>query len=52
MAISEIDFGAARPIEGYGPEFYRIGGAALPAPALNVPGREAGWGGFGDMAPL
>jgi len=52
MAISEIDFGAARPIEGYGPEFYRIGGAVLPAPALIVPGRETGWGGFNDMAPL
>ena len=52
MRIDEIDFGAARPIEGYGPDFYRIGGAVLPAPSLIVPGLETGWGGFDDMAPL
>lgn len=52
MKLTEIDFGAARPIEGYGPGFFRIGGQALPAPALIAPGLEAGWGGFDDVAPL
>ena len=52
MKLNEIDFGAARPIEGYGPDFFRLGGVAHPAPVLIAPGLVTGWGGYDDPAPL
>jgi uncharacterized protein len=52
MRLSEIDFGAARPVEGYGPDFFRIGGEAHPAPLLIVPGAVRPWGGYDDPEAL
>jgi uncharacterized protein len=52
VRLTEIDFGAAQPIEGYGPGFFRIGGVAHPAPVLIAPGHVVPWGGFDDPAPL
>ena len=52
MKLNEIDFGAARPIEGYGPHFFRLGGVAHPAPVLIAPGLVTGWRGYDDPAPL
>lgn len=52
MRLTEIDYGAARPIEGYGPGFFRLGGAAHPAPVVIAPGHVAPWGGYDDPAPL
>lgn len=52
MRLNEIDFGAAKPIEGYGPGFFRLGGEALEAPVLIAPGHHAPWQGFEDPAPL
>ena len=52
MRLIEIDYGAARPIEGYGPGFFRIGGAVHPAPVLIAPGHVAPWAGTDDPAPL
>ena len=52
MNLTEIDFGAARPIEGYGADFYRLDGVAHPAPVVIAPARVAAWGGYDDAAPL
>ncbi len=52
MRLTEIDFGAAQPIEGYGPGFFRLGGVVHPAPVLFVPGQALAWGGYGDTATL
>jgi uncharacterized protein len=52
MQLREIDFGAARPIEGYGPDFFRLGGVAHAAPVLFWPGGAQAWGGYGDAATL
>ncbi|MFN4099131.1 MAG: Mth938-like domain-containing protein [Pararhodobacter sp.] len=52
MRLTEIDFGSAQPIEGYGPDFFRIGGAAHTAPLLIVPGQVVGWGGYDDAEAL
>lgn len=52
MRLTEIDYGAARPIEGYGPGFFRIGGVAHPAPVVIAPGHVAPWAGLEDPAPL
>ena len=52
MQMSEIDFGAAQPIEGYGPGFFRLGGEAHEGPVLIVPGQVLPWGGFDDSETL
>jgi len=52
MNLTEIDFGAAQPIEGYGPDFYRLGGVAHPAPVLFAADRAIAWQGYDDPAPL
>ncbi len=52
MRLSEVDFGAAQPIEGYGPDFFRIGGEAHTAPLVVVPGEVRAWGGYEDAETL
>lgn len=52
MRISEVDFGARHPVEGYGPDFFRLGGMAHPAPLLVAPGSVQGWGGYSDRDTL
>ncbi|MCC5963591.1 MAG: Mth938-like domain-containing protein [Rhodobacteraceae bacterium] len=52
MHLSEIDFGAAQPVEGYGPDFFRIAGAQHPAPLLIWPGGMQPWGGYDDAQAL
>lgn len=52
MRLTEISYGEARPVEGYGPGFFRIGGQVLQGPVIITP-RDAGpWGGLDDIAPL
>jgi uncharacterized protein len=52
MKLTEIDFGAAQPIDGYGPGFFRIAGQVHPAPLLIAPGQVADWAGYDDPGPL
>lgn len=52
MRLTEVDFGAAQPVEGYGPGFFRIGGVAHEAPLLVVPGQVLPWGGYDDTEAL
>jgi len=48
MNLTEVDFGAAEPIEGYGPDFYRVAGVAHDAPLLVAPGYIRPWAGYQD----
>lgn len=50
--LKEIDYGDARPVDGYGPGFFRVGGVVLCGPHLLWPGGNAPWGGIADEAPL
>ena len=52
MQLNEIDYGRSRPIEGYGPGFFRVGGEVLTGPHLVTADRTAPWGGYDDTAPL
>ncbi|OWU83267.1 hypothetical protein ATO6_19190 [Oceanicola sp. 22II-s10i] len=52
MKLTEIDYGRARPIDGYGPGFFRIGGEAMPAPLLVTADAVRDWSGYDDPAPL
>ena len=52
MQLSEIDFGEAVPIEGYGTGFFRIASAAVSAPLMVNKSGAKPWGGYGDVANL
>ena len=52
MRLTEITYPSAKPVDGYGPGFFRIGGTLIHGPALTGPNGTAGWGGFEDAEPL
>jgi len=52
MRMTEMSFPDARPVEGYGPGFFRIGGEVVQGPLLVGPEGRADWAGLHDIAPL
>jgi len=52
MELNEVSFDGATPIDGYGPGFFRVGGAAMEGAILVTVHGARGWGGYEDAAPL
>jgi uncharacterized protein len=52
MRLSQVDFGSATQIDGYGPGFFRVDGTVIEGAALVLPGRAMPWAGFEDPAPI
>ena len=52
MRLNEVTFTDAVPVDGYGPGFFRIGGAVYDGAVLILPSGALGWGGFDDVAPI
>lgn len=53
MRLTEISYGNAKPIESYGPGFFRVDGHVLRGPCLITPWDAGLWGGFDDtVGPL
>lgn len=52
MRLTEVDFGAAKPVDGYGQDFFRIAGTAHPAPLVVAGGDVRPWGGYDDHDAL
>lgn len=53
MRLTEITYGSAKAIEGYGPGFFRVAGHVLRGACLITPWDAGPWGGYGDTdAPL
>jgi uncharacterized protein len=50
MRLTEITYSEARPIDSYGPGFFRIGGKVLRGPVLITPWDAGTWGGLEDTA--
>jgi uncharacterized protein len=50
MRLTEISFGTAKPIDGYGPGFFRVGGHVLHGSCLITPWDAGPWGGLADTA--
>ncbi len=48
MRLTEISYGQAQPIDGYGPGFFRVGGHVLKGACLVTPWDAGPWGGLGD----
>ncbi|SEB58006.1 Mth938-like domain-containing protein [Rhodobacter sp. 24-YEA-8] len=52
MRLTEISYAEARPIDGYGPGFFRVNDHVLRGPALITPWDAGPWGGLGDTESL
>ena len=50
MRLTEVSYGTARPISGYGPGFFRVGGHVLRGACLVTPWDAGPWGGLDDTA--
>ena len=52
MRLNEITYTDAKPIDGYGPGFFRIGGEVYEGPLVVMPDGIAPWGGYADAESL
>lgn len=52
MRLSEVSYPDGQPVEGYGPGFFRVGGAVYQGGVLILPGGTRAWTGFDDVAPI
>jgi uncharacterized protein len=50
MRLTEITYGTAKAVEGYGPGFFRVSGHVLRGACLITPWDAGPWGGYGDTA--
>ncbi len=52
MRLNEITFNDAKPVEGYGPGFFRIGGEVFQGPVVTGPDGPRNWRGYEDAEAL
>ncbi|OUD10657.1 hypothetical protein BVC71_03985 [Marivivens niveibacter] len=52
MRLNEVVFTDAKPVDGYGPGFFRIGGEVFKGPLVVTSTGVASWGGFDDADAL
>lgn len=52
MRMNEVHFDDIRPIDGYGPGFFRVGGERVEGAILLTPARLLSWGGLDDDAAI
>lgn len=52
MRLNEISYDNAKPIDGYGPGFFRIGGDVYEGPVMVLPDCVKFWGGYDDKCTL
>ncbi len=52
LGLVETTFDGARPFDGYGPGFFRVGGTVARGAVLVHPGGMAPWGGTDDADAL
>lgn len=50
MRLTEVSYGSARAIDGYGPGFFRVGGHVLRGACLITTWDAGPWGGLSDTA--
>lgn len=52
MRLNEVVYTDAKPVEGYGPGFFRIGGEVYEGALVVLPSGIAPWGGYEDAQTL
>ncbi len=50
MRLTEISYDKAKPVDGYGPGFFRVDGKVLRGACLITPWDAGLWGGYADTA--
>jgi len=52
MRLTEIQYDGLKPIDGYGPGFFRIGGEVFEGPTTVFPSGISSWGGYEDTSAI
>ena len=52
MRLNEVSYDNSRPIDGYGPGFFRVGGEVFQGSIGVFPDGVTAWGGYDDTATL
>lgn len=52
MELHEVPFEDVKPIDGYGPGFFRIAGTVHEGAQILLPDTVAGWAGYDDVGAL
>ncbi len=52
MRVVEMHFEGGPPVDGYGPGFFRLGGALYRGPVALLPSGPVAWAGLPDIAPF
>ena len=52
MHLKEVSYGAATPVTGYGPGFFRIGETVIEGGMKLLPGSAGAWAGYEDTEAL
>ena len=52
MQLTEVEYPGAKPVDGYGPGFFRIGGVVFHGAVLTGAMGTQAWGGYDDAPPL
>ncbi len=52
MRLNEVQYDDSKPVDGYGPGFFRIGGEVFQGPVVVLPSGVKAWKGFEDSASL
>ncbi len=52
MRMNEVQFDDSRPVDGYGPGFFRVGGEVMQGAVLLLPSGACAWSGYEDIAAL
>lgn len=52
MRLNEVVYTDAKPVDGYGPGFFRIGGEVFEGAIVALPTGIAAWGGYEDPQTL
>lgn len=52
MRLNEVQYDDSKPVEGYGPGFFRIGGQVFEGPVCAFPSGVKAWGGYDDTSTI
>ncbi|WP_375551694.1 Mth938-like domain-containing protein [Rhodophyticola porphyridii] len=52
MRLNEVHYDDSKPVDGYGPGFFRVGGVVIEGGVLLLPSGVSPWDGYEASAPL
>ncbi|WP_039018185.1 Mth938-like domain-containing protein [Halocynthiibacter namhaensis] len=52
MRLNEISYTDAKPVDGYGPGFFRVGGEVFEGHVIVSPKGVTAWGGYDDVTAI